>query len=62
MEQWRAILLHGPAVLNELADAVLLCDLWELGCENAAPLLTASVQSQKSCFAKEVPPTQAPMG
>lgn len=32
MEQWRAMLLHGPAVLNELADAVLLCDLWELGC------------------------------
>lgn len=45
VEQWRAMLLHGPAVLNELADAVLLCDLWELGCENAAPLLTVLVQS-----------------
>lgn len=61
MEQWRAMLLHGPAVLNELADAVLLCDLWELGCENAAPLLTASVQSRES-FAKEVPRIQALMG
>lgn len=39
------MLLHGPAVLNELADAVLLCELWELGCENTAPLLTALVQS-----------------
>lgn len=56
MEQWRAMLLRGPAALSELADAALLRDLWKL------PPFTSQGRIPKAPFAKEVPLGQAPYG
>lgn len=60
MEQQHAIFLHGPAVLNELADAArsLVAGLREC----CSSLLTASVQGQKCCFAKRSAPRSSPDG
>lgn len=60
MEQQHAIFLHGPAALNELADAArsLVASLREC----CSSLLTASVQGRKCCFAKRSALRSSPDG